>query len=139
MFPSSRGLGHRPFTAVTGVRIPLGTPKRKKRTRKGVFFVSVYRGDEKPRMGSVSREANVAQGESPSDRPDRRAKRIIPLLLPVGGGPLPGGKDKHCIFRTAFLHLKRLGKNSMNGIISYGLFSSEFFSSSSPFPLKKIL
>ncbi len=24
---SSRGLGHRPFTAVTGVRIPLGTPK----------------------------------------------------------------------------------------------------------------
>src|SRR5580693_558891 len=26
--PSSRGLGHRPFTAVTGVRIPLGTPIR---------------------------------------------------------------------------------------------------------------
>ncbi len=26
--PSSRGLGHRPFTAVTGVRIPLGTPSR---------------------------------------------------------------------------------------------------------------
>ena len=24
--PSSRGLGHRPFTAVTRVRIPLGTP-----------------------------------------------------------------------------------------------------------------
>ena len=24
--PSSRGLGHRPFTAVTGVRLPLGTP-----------------------------------------------------------------------------------------------------------------
>src|SRR6516162_11474059 len=27
--PSSRGLGHRPFTAVTGVRIPLGTPSLK--------------------------------------------------------------------------------------------------------------
>ncbi len=26
MSPSSRGLGHRPFTAVTGVRIPVGTP-----------------------------------------------------------------------------------------------------------------
>lgn len=26
MFPSSRGLGHVPFTDVTGVRIPLGTP-----------------------------------------------------------------------------------------------------------------
>ena len=25
--PSSRGLGHRPFTAVTGVQIPLGIPK----------------------------------------------------------------------------------------------------------------
>src|SRR3954470_2137342 len=27
--PSSRGLGHRPFTAVTRVRISLGTPKLK--------------------------------------------------------------------------------------------------------------
>ena len=27
MLPSSRGLGHRPFTAVTGVRIPLGVPQ----------------------------------------------------------------------------------------------------------------
>ena len=24
--PSARGLGHRPFTAITGVRIPVGTP-----------------------------------------------------------------------------------------------------------------
>src|SRR6516165_8442368 len=28
--PSSRGLGHRPFTAATGVRIPLGTPTKTK-------------------------------------------------------------------------------------------------------------
>ncbi len=26
MSPSSRGLGHHPFTVSTGVRIPLGTP-----------------------------------------------------------------------------------------------------------------
>ena len=26
--PSSRGLGHRPFTAITGVRIPVGTPHK---------------------------------------------------------------------------------------------------------------
>ena len=26
MSRSSRGLGHRPFTAVTGVRLPYGTP-----------------------------------------------------------------------------------------------------------------
>ena len=29
MSPSSRGLGHHPFTVSTGVRIPLGTPKQK--------------------------------------------------------------------------------------------------------------
>ncbi len=29
--PSSRGRGHRPFTAVTGVRIPLGTPVKSSR------------------------------------------------------------------------------------------------------------
>lgn len=29
MFPSSSGLGHCPFTAVTGVRIPLGMPIQK--------------------------------------------------------------------------------------------------------------
>ena len=27
--PSSRGLGLRPFTAATGVRLPLGTPSEK--------------------------------------------------------------------------------------------------------------
>ena len=31
--PSSRGPGHRPFTAVTGVRIPLGTPQPTPRAR----------------------------------------------------------------------------------------------------------
>ena len=30
MSPSSRGLGHHPFTVSTGVRIPLGTPASKK-------------------------------------------------------------------------------------------------------------
>ena len=29
LFPSSSGLGHRPFTAVTRVRISLGTPPAK--------------------------------------------------------------------------------------------------------------
>ena len=30
LFPSSSGLGHRPFTAVTRVRISLGTPPAQK-------------------------------------------------------------------------------------------------------------
>ena len=38
MTPSSRGLGHRPFTAVTGVRIPLGSPNKKIHP-KGCFFL----------------------------------------------------------------------------------------------------
>ena len=38
--PSSRGLGHDPFTVVTGVRIPLGTPRRLRTARKGGFFTS---------------------------------------------------------------------------------------------------
>src|SRR6185436_11322921 len=35
--PSSRGLGHRPFTAVTGVRIPVGTPNKSKPPQGGLF------------------------------------------------------------------------------------------------------
>ena len=44
--PSSRGLGHRPFTAVTGVRIPLGTPLLQKAAlcRSVAFFVWPRRG-----------------------------------------------------------------------------------------------
>ncbi len=33
MSRSSRGLGHRPFTAVTGVRLPYGTPHSKTRNK----------------------------------------------------------------------------------------------------------
>ena len=72
MFPSSRGLGHRPFTAVTGVRIPLGTPKQKTPSVRAVFFVSVYRGDEKPRFGFGEPKGERRAGqERPSDRLDR--------------------------------------------------------------------
>ena len=46
--PSSRGLGHRPFTAVTGVRIPLGTPLYEKTTERWSFFSYVQR---QPRKG----------------------------------------------------------------------------------------
>ena len=34
LFPSSSGLGHRPFTAVTRVRISLGTPPAKLRRKR---------------------------------------------------------------------------------------------------------
>lgn len=39
--PSSRGLGHIPFTDATGVQIPLGVPfKQKKRAVLRLFFVA---------------------------------------------------------------------------------------------------
>ena len=37
--PSSRGLGHRPFTAVTGVRTPVGTPFSTKAHRESVGLI----------------------------------------------------------------------------------------------------
>ena len=41
--PSSRGLGHHPFTVATGVRIPVGTPFLKKLRETGAFFLSAIR------------------------------------------------------------------------------------------------
>ena len=38
MVPSSRGLGHRPFTAVTRVRISLGSPIATPSFLEGVFL-----------------------------------------------------------------------------------------------------
>ena len=35
--PSSRGLGHRPFTAVTGLRLPAGTPNKARPQRRPLF------------------------------------------------------------------------------------------------------
>src|SRR6476620_256506 len=37
--PSSRGLGHYPFTVATGVRIPVGTPNKKPSTQVGGFLL----------------------------------------------------------------------------------------------------
>jgi hypothetical protein len=36
--PSSRGLGHYPFTVATGVRIPVGTPNRSRAAERRPFF-----------------------------------------------------------------------------------------------------
>ena len=49
MSPSSRGLGHHPFTVSTGVRIPVGTPNKKadiERYRPFFFFRIVVRLDQ---------------------------------------------------------------------------------------------
>ena len=41
--PSSRGLGHIPFTDATGVQIPLGVPFIK--SQRALFFVSVHKNE----------------------------------------------------------------------------------------------
>ena len=67
MSPSSRGLGHHPFTVSTGVRIPLGTPGNKQKPLCiciTVFFwqterstASRHRGFEGCRMQATPRPA----------------------------------------------------------------------------------
>src|SRR5215472_1347423 len=46
--PSSRGLGHRPFTAVTGVRIPLGTPPAENLIDNQDFFALISAPEATP-------------------------------------------------------------------------------------------
>src|SRR5690606_10259092 len=51
--PSSRGLGHRPFTAITGVRIPVGTPYIAARSSAGrKAGEALAGGSSKARSGS---------------------------------------------------------------------------------------
>ncbi len=57
--PSSRGLGHHPFTVSTGVRIPVGTPVTPLFTlvKRGFVFLSlVFRFHETPQEDLLFRE-----------------------------------------------------------------------------------
>ena len=58
------GLGHRPFTAVTGVRIPLGTPNQKTRLGGSSGFNAVSE------MTSVRGEGRGPAEQSPRGRHD---------------------------------------------------------------------
>ena len=42
LLPSSRGLGHRPFTAATGVRLPLGVHKKPLQLWSGFLIIKHY-------------------------------------------------------------------------------------------------
>ena len=64
MSPSSRGLGHRPFTAVTGVRIPVGTPIKDNFVRLSCCSLKNWKQAENKRF---SRES--------LSRQDRKVKR----------------------------------------------------------------
>jgi hypothetical protein len=60
---SSRGLGHRPFTAVTGVRLPYGTP----------FFVTLFfYGKENAGIAQLV-ERNLAKVEVAGSNPVSRS------------------------------------------------------------------
>ncbi len=82
MSPSSRGLGHCPFTAATGVRIPLGTPnERKSLIRKdGAFLFIGFSWDWKTHLrvrqfrmernwSRVARPEGVRPMEGPKQSP----------------------------------------------------------------------
>ncbi len=76
MSPSSRGLGHRPFTAVTGVRIPLGTPNTKPSMRKhrGFFICSVAKEVRAPGFDKIVRN----DFEQPQAGPEGVRRRDAP-------------------------------------------------------------
>ena len=97
--PSSRGLGHHPFTVSTGVRIPLGTP-RKTRVRVLLGSPTPQRQDARParaenlakilknkeRMARAASEECVlqrVQSVCMSDLDDTVSERIIAKEQPA--------------------------------------------------------
>ena len=88
--PSSRGLGHDPFTVVTGVRIPLGTPLLPTPATAGVFVCNTQ-----PGMGVRTRGSTACAARSlfatPWRRPAGRAQRGIPLGTPLLPTPATAG------------------------------------------------
>ena len=82
--PSSRGLGHRPFTAVTGVRIPLGTPENQR----------VSDSLAAPAHNSAHYRATRRQNR-PTCPPRRRQRLGLQLRCPLPHASMPmrhGGK-----------------------------------------------
>ncbi len=78
--PSSRGLGHCPFTAATGVRIPLGTPYIKKDPPCAGLFICAPQGAARQTPGSTKRASVLDARRAPrrgENRPE--AIRINPL------------------------------------------------------------
>src|ERR1051325_9833527 len=82
--PSSRGLGHRPFTAVTWVRIPVGTPLRYN-PRQGVAWrPTTSAGRSRAHHHARQVETRYAPGSAyaalggPVGRPTAAADRTAP-------------------------------------------------------------
>ena len=76
MSPSSRGLGHRPFTAVTGVRIPVGTPS------KDDFLLSYcsLKNWKQAENKRFSRESLSRQGRKVKEGTEKGNLKIKPVL-----------------------------------------------------------
>ncbi len=70
--PSSRGLGHRPFTAVTGVRIPLGTPLLQNASL--TLYLSTFR------QKTTFFHAPTSYNSKNCDQPNNH-KEVIPYIL----------------------------------------------------------
>jgi hypothetical protein len=96
--PSSRGLGHIPFTDATGVRIPVGTPFFQLLTSWGVAKSNLHlallraraahrptNGQSAPSMNSDEERKGDAELEQ-DDRPKRKQ-----LVVAVIGAPFAAG------------------------------------------------
>src|ERR1035441_10116440 len=87
--PSSRGLGHIPFTDATGVRIPVGTPIFKRRQAGGPNDLTVTRS--LLLQAARTSDTRAALASFPLDSHDKRVARAPP---PTGVLPQRAALDE---------------------------------------------
>src|SRR5690606_29634556 len=80
--PSSSGLGRRPFTAKTGVRVPLGAPMLAHRLAQVLWLAQVLLGSNFIRLGAPSPAILPANPDEISESPRVIRWRCCPAFHP---------------------------------------------------------
>jgi hypothetical protein len=87
--PSSRGLGHRPFTAQTGVRIPVGTPARPPISPHIPDKANSAVGGAQGSHGRPAGSAPAPRSHDPHGMRDHKPVFLAPLVLSPRGRANP--------------------------------------------------
>ena len=81
MSPSSRGLGHRPFTAVTGVRIPVGTPIKDNFIRLSCCSLKNWKQAENKRFSRESLSRQNRKVKRGNGKGNSESKSVLHKIL----------------------------------------------------------
>lgn len=81
MSPSSRGLGHRPFTAVTGVRIPVGTPIKDNFVRLSYCSLKNWKQAENKRFSRESLSRQDGKVKRGNGKGNSESKPVLHKIL----------------------------------------------------------